>query len=219
MLDLRIIIAVILTLWGIAIGISQGVMDLKSISSFSLSDIQLPFFKNEPTLPINAEFYSEKMPSFTKVFRKPLPKLDLTFTPNGKFLIRNSEVSFAGSIASIELINYRGILKFGEILSIDGKADFIKMGNITLKDVDVRTGPLNPLNVKFYNAPPSNYEFEKVSGVISSSGASVNILEKPITMISFTGDSIFNFVNNTYIFNGKIAKLYSGGNPILTLNR
>lgn len=221
MFDLRIIIAVLLTLWGLAIGMANGVVDLHSVSSFSISDLgtQLPFFNSQTEIPIHATFTTTKVPTFNKYFTKPLPDLLITYVSNSSsLLIKGAQVSFNTNTVTFEALNYKGTLNLGETSIIDGNADRLKINNLTFRDVSIQSGPVQIISVKIMGAPASNYQMEKASGSVISSGTTITMDNKPISILSFTGNMDFLLDNNTYVFDGKITKLYSAGTPVLSLN-
>ncbi len=228
MFDFRVIIAVLITLWGVGMAMANDIIDVQDIQSFSAPDFsqiqqfipQTPFSNQEPTIPIQATVIANQSPQLDTQIKEPLDTLKVQFATNsGNIFIRGSQISFQNRQATLIAYGFTGSIQMADTMRIDGSAKELQVNNISFQDARLSSDPLTVYSFTMNGLQRKHFTFAKAKGKIETKGGKWQNMEatQSITMKSFSGNARFWRENNTYQFKGKIAQLYSKDNQLLQI--
>ncbi len=226
MFDWKVLIAVFITLWGIAIGMAQGSINISDISTsnfktggWSVTDL-FGAFSPDSEIPISALFTTDEFPVRTKIFSTPVSEIKLTYNPRVSSVeVRGSEVFTNASSLTLHILDFKGLFTFGEVLSINGYAGELKFGDVSLKNAKLFSKELIPKKLEINGFPKTGFSFDSVNGQVNSSGARIFLEDKPLSIKDFEGSAVFLFENKTYSFVGDVSKLLIEGTPLIKFTK
>ncbi len=226
MFDWKIVLAVFITLWGIAIGMAHGAINVSefnagnlNIGNLGISDF-FGIFSGKSEIPLTTYFTTSEFPTTTKFFRFPISAMKLTYNPkNGKVLVRGSEIYTTSGNITLNIENFQGLITFGDSLNINGYAGALKFGDIFLKNAKISTKDLTAEKLEISGFPKVSFTFDSIKGNISSSGTNIFVEGKPVSIKGFEGKAVFDYLNQEYYFDGTVSRLSIQGMPFIKFTK
>lgn len=236
MFDLKVVAAVLITLLGIAAGMGQGVVqqqdlaNLKDLPAFfsKLRDVNFDwspdFFaqgNGKDKITISANFNRDQLQEFELTFSQPIKQLTASYTPSsGNIKINGMSISPKGSQGSLKLKNYRGSIKLGSKVSLDGKCSAAELNDVSFNssEIKVSTTGFSPSQLQLAGTPPFTLDFEQVSGKLStgSRNTSISLDKRDLDIVGFEGDLEVDSARSSYHLTGNASRVLSvdGGSKV-----
>jgi len=238
MIDLKVVAAVLVTLLGIAAGMGQGaiqqgdLVDLKDLPQFigKLKDFSfdwdLDLFaqKNgKDKIAINASLKRDQLQEFELTFSQPAENLKAVYSSSSKSIkISGIEIAPKGEQGELKLTNYRGSIKLGSKINLDGKCSAAELNDVSFNSstIKVSTTGFEPNFLRLTGTPPLTLNFEQVSGDLwtETRNTAISLESRDLDIIGFAGDITIDMSDNTYQLFGNASKVMSvGGQPEIVL--
>ncbi|MCJ7450613.1 MAG: hypothetical protein MUP58_02630 [Candidatus Nanohaloarchaeota archaeon QJJ-9] len=227
-MDLKVVAAVFITLYGIAIGMAQG-----NLTTSDLADINTLYEMFQESLRSIGEgtggFFSSTKPANTTIgasfqYGEPMTLKFSKKVPKVHIKGENARLKVSGLYSNISNLdvrfnNYTGELDFNGNITLDGEFEKVDFGSLPFqadKQQEVKLVVDNPSLLSASKIPNRKFELSSISGVFSSQGKNISLNEDSVKVTSFTGEFGKNFSSGEIFMDGKVfeAELGEGESSI-----
>lgn len=238
MLDLKVVAAVLVTLLGIAIGMGQGAIqqgdllnfdDLPELAgklknfNFDWSTDLLAQSNGDHGLAFNATFDRDQLQELKFTFSQPVKDLTAMYSDAEQpITINGMKVSPKQGQGTLKLKDYRGSIKLGSEVSLDGKCSAVELNDVAFNSstIKVSTTGFEPSQVQFTRLPPTTFNFEQISGSLwtEAKNTSLSLEGRDLDIAGFMGNFAVELESKTYRLAGNASRIKTvGGKPELVL--
>lgn len=238
MIDLKVVAAVLVTLLGIAVGMGQGTIqqgdftglkDLPNIVN-KIRDFDwgrgTDFFAQEngkEKIAINASLRRDQLQEIKLSFSRPVRSLTATYSSSGGDIkIGGMEISPKGSEGTLKITDYRGSIKLGDRVSLDGKASAADLNGVSFNSstITVSTTGFEPSHLQLRRLPLTTFNFKQVTGELhaGSRNTSISLEDRDLDITGFSGDLTVDAEQGSYQLAGNASQVMTvSGQPEIVL--
>jgi hypothetical protein len=230
-MDVKVVAAVFITLFGIAVGMADGDLQMKEVPKLSNLPNVWEYIKFGDSFSPSGLFNSRK-PANTSIeasFTADEARFDKKFSdPVERIVVsgKGIEMDIAGFSAGsdrveVTLTNYTGRVTFNGNVSLDGNVEAIDVGSLHLeskKPRGITLGVSDPTNISMQGIGGVNLDLNTTTGRFSSGDTTVRLTGSPANLKWFEGSLAKNFGSGKYRLEGKVYEAVLGaGDSAVTI--